>query len=418
MTTKPSLGRGNPKALGAEWVELHPFPGKVWTVAEFIASHETLLAAHEQTLVRLHVADCGQTTDFEFPLVRADHVDGGATTRSALSQPEAATSASSLCVRRSGGRSAYWPERKLKFKGCRPALDGSTYPLELLPFGATHIQRTTIPFGTLTAESVLRELLGYAFMCEQHLPIHARPVCVFEYQAAGRTLGHGLVLESRGEDRIEAHIAYPSCSVAELIAAKCAGAATAGGTPLGAELLLRDVNLWWYIEEKSRLLCTLHFHGGFRGILNSNIGNDVLLRTAEGKPELCLCDFDTFHIVTLPIIPTDHFIRAFAMHAMIEVVKGSLSIFDYLEILPESAPPTIAQQLGKVYFAKSSLWRAYARRFEQAAKALGWNPQSTRAALEIAGQTAVAADVLASCMANSHYLRSMDHDRQVYYPHN
>lgn len=408
MATKQQpLGRSNPVALGTDEVGLFPYDGVVHSPADFVAQHAGLLARHEEALLRKQVdaLACAKPPPiFSTCLARA-HAG------TAAAEPV-------LRARRSGGRSAFIPEGSRKLKGCRPVLDGATYPLEVLPFGATRITRTTIPFGTLTREAVLRELLGYAFMREHQLPVHARPVCVFEYRHAEKTPGYCLVLESRGEERIEAHIAYPTCSVAELVAAKRKGAATVGGTPLGAELLLRDVNLWWYIEAKAGLLCDLHFHGGFRGILNSNIGNDVLLRTAANKPELCLCDFDTFHVVSLPTIPTDNFLRAFALHAMIEVIKGSLSIFDCLEIPSGSAPEAIADHLGRLYFAKSSLWRAYARRFEQTAKALGWNPESTRAALAGAGRTAVAADVLASCIVNNHYLRTMDGDRQVYYPHN
>jgi hypothetical protein len=164
-----------------------------------------------------------------------------------------------ILARRSGGRSAFAPEGNVKFKGCRPVLDASTYPLEVLPRAATCIRRATIPFGTLTHEAVLRELLGYCFVREHHAPVHARPLCVYEYRHEGRALGYCLVLESRGEDRIEAHVEYPRCSVTEIVRAKRAGFPDAAGTPFGSELRLDDVNPWWYVETKSRLLCDMHF---------------------------------------------------------------------------------------------------------------------------------------------------------------
>jgi hypothetical protein len=155
-----------------------------------------------------------------------------------------------------------------------------------------------------------------------------------------------------------------------------------------------------------------------RGILNSNIGNDVLLRDGIADPQLCLCDFDSFHVVAIPQTPTDEFIRDFVLRAMIEVVKGSLSIFDYVDIPLHAEPSVVAETLGNVYFSKSSLWRAYARRFERAARLRGWDRDTVRGAVEAARRTSAAADMLASCVVNSHYLRTMSRDRQVYYPHN
>jgi hypothetical protein len=287
-----------------------------------------------------------------------------------------------------------------------------------LPPDAQAIKHTAIPFGTVTAEGVMRELLGWAFHRQHGLPVHATPVCVYEYTAAGRSVGCCLVSDTRGEDRMEAHIEYPACTVEEIIRAKQDGRGAVGGTPLGTELKLRDVNLWWYVEEKSRLLCAMHFQGGFRGILNSNIGNDVLLGDTNGGQELCLCDFDTFRVMRVPSNPDSAFLNDFVLRALIEVVKGSLSICDYLEIAEDADGDEIITALGGVYFQKSSLWRAYARRFERAAKALGWNEEAVQAAFASARRTGAIAEVLASIVINSHYLRRMSGDRKIFYPHN
>jgi hypothetical protein len=167
---------------------------------------------------------------------------------------------------------------------------------------------------------------------------------------------------------------------------------------------LRDVNLWWYVEAKSQLLCDMHFHGGFRGVLNSNIGNDVLLRRAQGSIELCLCDFDSFHLMQIPDQPDDRFLEEFALRAMIETIKGSLSICDYVEVADETPTAEIAAILGRVYFEKSSLWRAYGRRFARAARAHCWDAKRVQDALAHAQRAEATADVLASCVVNNHYL--------------
>ena len=400
-------GRNYPEELGPESVGLYPCPGRVWVAAEFAAAFGSLLEPHEAALVRRHA---GVLVDIAIP-------DGYAR---CLSRSAEFTSADvpAFVARRSGSRSAYLPELQLKFKGCRPVSGGSTYPLEVLPPGATTIQHTTIPFGTVSAEGVMRELLGWAFHREHGLPVHATPVCVYEYSSAGHSLGCCLVSETRGEDRIEAHIEYPSCMVADIIRAKENSQGAVGNSVFGSELKLRGVNLWWYVEEKSRLLCTMHFHGGFRGILNSNIGNDVLLRGANGKTELCLCDFDTFRVERVPDNPDNAFLNDYVLRATIEVVKGSLSICDYVEISSEATATEVVSALGRVYFEKSSVWRGYVRRFNQAVRSSGWDAKMVQAAFANARRTEALANVLASCVVNSHYLQRMSGDRTVFYPHN
>lgn len=400
-------GRNYPKELGPDCVGLYPCPGRVWTAAEFAAAFGSLLEPHEQALVRRHA---GVLVDIAIP-------DGYARCLS-RSVELASADVPAFVARRSGSRSAYLPELRLKFKGCRPVSGGLTYPLEVLPPGATTIQHTTIPFGTVSAEGVMRELLGWAFHREHGLPVHATPVCVYEYSSAGHSLGCCLVSETRGEDRIEAHIEYPSCTVAAIIRAKENNEDAVGNSVLGSELKLRGVNLWWYVEEKSRLLSAIHFHGGFRGILNSNVGNDVLLRGPNGRTELCLCDFDTFRVERVPDSPDSAFLTDFVLRATIEVVKGSLSICDYMEISNEATATEVVSALGRVYFEKSSIWRAYLRRFDQAVRSSGWDAKMVQAACANARQTEALANVLASCVVNSHYLQRMSGDRTVFYPHN
>ncbi len=401
------LGRGNPKQLGPQFVELFLCPGKRWLLADYVNAFGSTLEAHEEALVRKHADE----------LVRVVVPDELACCL-ARSPEVALDNTPVLIVQRSGGRSAYWPERRLKFKGCRPVLDGASYPLEVLRADARRIDHETIPFGTISPEGVMRELLGWAFCREHGLPIHARPVCIYEYFSDRRSLGCCLVTETRGEDRIEAHIEYPACTVEEIIRAKAERLTAISGTPIGAELRLRDVNLWWYVEAKSRLLCDMHFHGGFRGVLNSNIGNDVLVRNNHGGLELCLCDFDTFRVTQIPHHTDKRFLEEFTLRAVIETVKGSLSICDYVDIPNKASLHEIVKILGRVYFEKSSLWRAYAQRFTRAAKASDWKAKAVQDAFGIAFRTEAVADVLASCVVNGHYLRQMCANRVVFYPHN
>src|ERR1039457_974610 len=118
MAARHFLGRGNPKELGADSLGMYPISGRVYSVAEFVEEFIGKLASHEQVLVRRHLAELAIAVIPE-DLIRC-------LTRSG---EFASNETPILTARRSGGRSAFLPERRLKFKGCRPVLDGATYPL-------------------------------------------------------------------------------------------------------------------------------------------------------------------------------------------------------------------------------------------------------------------------------------------------
>ena len=227
-----------------------------------------------------------------------------------------------------------------------------------------------------------------------------------------------MVLETKGESRIEQFVEYPDCTIADVIAAQSAGVNIVANAPLGAELNVRSINLWWYVEEKSRFLAAMHFHGGLRGILNSNIGNDVFFRDQGGNPRFYLCDFDTFRLVRVPEKPREGFLKAFALQCIVEVIKGSFSILEYVNLPADCSSTQRAEILGSVYFPKSSLWRSYQRRFFAIARRLGWDQASVGAAFEQAKTIEPVADLLSGCVLNSHYVRRTSRDRGVYYPHN
>jgi hypothetical protein len=224
-------------------------------------------------------------------------------------------------------------------------------------------------------------------------------------------------METVGETRVEEFVEYPDMTVGELKAAAAAGPA-AGRYVVGSELRLKGLNLWWYVENKSRLLLRMHTNGGFRGILNSNIGNDVIVGTESPAPSLFLCDLDTFRTVVLPRKPDQRFLRSFMLHCLIEVVKGSISILDYRELPETLGPVERAEALARVYLERSSLWHAYRRRLASHARAEQWDYGLLEPALTRAVRTGVMAHVLGQCVLNNHYLREVERSRGVYYPHN
>ncbi len=162
----------------------------------------------------------------------------------------------------------------------------------------------------------------------------------------------------------------------------------------------------------------MHFNGGFRGILNSNIGNDVIVKNEDGELLLYLCDFDTFKIVPVPSKPENSFIEAFVLQCMVEVAKGSLSILEYIDLPEDFSHAQIADVLGKIYFNKSSLWHAYKRKFYQNAKLQGWDLNLVERAFGKMGRTEAFANILCSCVLNSRYVSKLSKTRDIFYPHN
>lgn len=402
-----SLGLGNPKPLGDPVQGFFPCPGTVVSIADFVQQHDALLSAPERSLVS------------KWRCRPAPHIPAVAGMQCLKRDPDRGGGREPvLTVQRSGGRSAYSPELGIKWKGCRPVDDGTSYPMEILPFGSTEITYTDIPFGTLTPGAVMREILGYSFFREHDLPPAAEPLCVYEYIFDKCPPGYCLVMASAREDRIEARIDYPACTMADVIAARHGGRSFAEGTPLGAELRFRGLNVWRWAERKSEILAGMHFAGGFRGVLNSNIGNDVLVMNGDDVAGFTLCDFDSFKVIDIPAHPDGAWLRSFLLWCVVEVIKGSLSILDYVDIPGGADLIAAAECLGKIYFSRSSLWKAYERRLRQEVSRRGWSQETASLALDEVKTLPAVGQALSSCILNSYYLRYMSSDRKVFYPHN
>ncbi len=402
------LGPRNPKPLEGPEIPLYECSGETFGVAEFAAAHQGLLNQLEASIVArgrdLLLDRSSVPSDLATCLTRSCDIPSS-------SKP-------TLHVSRSGARSAYWRERSLKLKGCRPTSDGATFPLEVLPFGARRITHVRVPFGVMRAEGVMREILAYCFLTQNGMPVHSTPVCVWEYRTSGRSLGYCLVLRTKGEERAEQFIDYPACSLGDIVKPLRDKARAPVHGPFGSELRLRGLNLWKYLDQKAECLARLHFAGGARGVLNSNIGNDVLVRNAVGDLDVYLCDFDTFSVMPVPAGPREPFLEAFTLRCLVEVVKGSLSILDYVDLPRDCSPADRGQYLGEVYFQRSSCWRAYKRVFDRNVSQRIWSMAAVDAAFQHARRTEAFANVLSSCVLNSHYLDTMAAQRGIFYPHN
>jgi hypothetical protein len=393
--------------LGGSDIALYECAGKTYSIAEFSEKHKHLLSKFEQALLdecRAFFAKINVPKRFNKCLTRSIEF--------------ARSKTPSFRADRSGGRSAYLAAQKLKLKGCRPVLDGTDFPIEILPFGAEKISYERIPFGTMRAESVMREILAYCFLRHNGLPVHSTPICVYEYSSNVDSCGYCLVSKTEGEVRLEEFIEYPKCTVEDVAQAQANGQQMIADCVIGSELHLRDVNIWWYVEQKSKFLIEMHFKGGFRGILNSNVGNDVIVTNEDGGLEMFLCDFDTFRLVPIPERPDMTFQKGFALQCMVEVAKGSVSILEYVDLGLDCTHLQIADELGKVYFNKSCLWRSYRRRFYQEAARRQWDINLVYEAFDEMRRAEAFANVLCGCILNSHYVSKLSKDRAVFYPHN
>jgi hypothetical protein len=106
------------------------------------------------------------------------------------------------------------------------------------------------------------------------------------------------------------------------------------------------------------------------------------------------------------------------LHCLIEVVKGSLSILDYVELPDDSEASVAGPRLADMYFARSSLWHAYERRLFRHMIARGWDQSLVQQALREATQTQAFISVVGECIPNSRHMRCELSNRGVYYPHN
>jgi len=317
-------------------------------------------------------------------------------------------------LKRSGARSAYWEDRRIKFKGCRPMVKNpATFPIEKLGFGSDVIEYDSIPFGILTKEAVLREILGFCFFKEKELEIVHKPICIYEYCKDNEQVGYCIVFETMGETRLEQFVNYPQLTLKELIEIKFQRLKTT--YLLGSELLLNGVNVKRCSEAKAKILTEMHFSGGFRGILNSNIGNDIILK--EASFEFAICDFDCFRVISIPKQPDIAFLNGFVMYCLIEVLKGSISILEFYQFNENLSLTEYNKVLFEKYTQTSSIWKAYERMFWIKAKEQGWDISLVNDAFENILKTKSFFQIQSLVIPNNKAIDDIVNLRNIYYSH-
>lgn len=307
---------------------------------------------------------------------------------------------------RGGVRSAYINGTCCKIKGCRP--EEATFPhWKVDPHFNLIIEK--IPFGVLTPRAVLAELLAFLFMKKYAIDICFTPLAIFHYLPEGKDRGYALLQESmNGVDdaRAESFIDCSSLSVHDIVRL-----VKKGRLKRGKEITLWGIDNDLYIEKKVALLLEFHYNGGFRGILNSNIGNDVI----SNNHLYTLCDFDTFILQEIPRHKHKEEIRSFIIAAFLELIKTSLPFIDYLHLHGENLPE-IHKILAEYYRTYSSLYARYVKEFMTRSTSLSWDQGWVQACIDEAFQTPIAFELLQELIPNSHTFRSYNYDF-VYVPH-
>ncbi|MEM7350200.1 MAG: hypothetical protein AAF657_05300 [Acidobacteriota bacterium] len=378
--------------LQAPELTLYSTAGRVISVRQF--ARETLghLSPEEQIILRrqLDALPGEEDLPFERPVLRTRALADGR---------------EELPARRSGARSAFVPSLGLKLKGCRP--EKAEFPEWALD-DQFELQIRKIPFGVLEAEGVAREILSYCFLKEFDLPLAQTPVAVFEYGEAGAN-GYALVSAVNSDERLESRLDCGGITVHRLL--RLSGSGDRPGL-LGREVSLHGIEQARYIDCKAKMLADLNFNGGFRGVLNSNIGNDMV----EGGDVVALCDFDDFSIRQLPQAEDTPAIRQFVIRAILELLKSSLPIVDYVD-LTDLESSEAKRTLAASYRDKSSLFQTYADLLLERSRHQGWPAGLVEQAIDEAFELDVAFEILQELIPNSVTLSEFTLE-SCYVPHN
>ena len=389
---------------GKQTMHLVQTKGHVLSPAEFVARHDILLSDGEGEFLHRSAAFLNQPSCapkvLDAPWVAAAEQRAG---RDPV-----------IVARKSGARSAIWEEASVQFKGCCPADGSLDFPSESLPFGASAITYTRIPFGVMTADAVMRELLGYCFCRHHAIPCATAPMCVYAYPSALTGEQYCLVLRVTKGIRAESFLQLRGIPVSSLTGPS----PETEGCLVGSEVTLAGLNSRWYSEQKARWLASMHFCGGFRGLLNNNIGNDVIEIGRDGKTRFLFCDFDTFRLIDISAVPSRQFLDAFAMQCLVEVVKGSLPILQFIAAPTGSPEREVAVRIAAVYRRKSSLWNAYCEKAHPRAHELGWDWRALETGFDRAFESSAFVDASCSVLLTEHALKRYRRtDRWDYVPH-
>jgi|GEM_PF-3169665 len=362
--------------------------GNSYSAKEFIEKYKNLLSEKEQMIVDYSKDFINDTKIFPIPIANVSE-------KSELIIAEKKPN----FLKKVGSRSAYLKSKKLKFKGCRPVGDDLYFPHEKLDFGDTKMVTTKIPFGVLTVENVMREILAFCFFKKYKLNFLHEPIEVFEYKKGKKIIGYCLLTKSESEERLESQENFLGLTVKDLIILSRIEKEEKIDIFSNVKSFQKISNEW-YAENKGQLLADMNFNGGFRGVLNSNLGNDI-----EYKGGFYICDFDTFVVIEIPQKANYQFIKNFVLWCIIEIIKSSPFVFDYVN-LGNIGKKESAKILWDIYTDKSMLWKKYFKKFLEYSRKNGWKEKDVMKAIDETIETEVFYEMILDNVLNSQVIKN------------
>ena len=388
--------------IGEKNVKMYECAGKVHSIYSFVENNFKVLNKRELSIIEKQREN--------LKLISVPFLFNKCLTRS----PDLSINQEYIFMKRNGARSAYDEQEKIKYKGCRPEIHNNrTFPVEHIDYHKKTIKYEELPFGILSKEGVLREILAFCFSLSYHIPVSHEPVCIYEYYNEGNSIGFCILLKSlAGEKRIEQFIEYPDLTLKQLIEIKNQNLKI--NFLIGSELRIFGINVNYYSQMKAELLIKLHFNGGFRGILNSNIGNDII----DDNNNLFICDYDTLNVIEFPVQIDQSFLNDFVLSCFIEVFKSSISILDFI-VFKENVPLKEKNTLlFEKYKEKSTLWKYYWKIFMQMTNQMKWDNELIMIAVENSLKTEAFLKIISLVLPNNSEINNVVQNRIVYYSHN
>lgn len=379
-------------------INIYPSNGRVYSISDFVNLHIEKVSFYEKNILK----ESKHLTNTFPPLFKMPFSLAKFLRRDKLKP---------LQCKRSGARSAFLIKEGFKLKGCNPKIN-VFFPVVKYKFGSNKAIIGKINFGVLSSENVLREILAYCFFKLNDINISHKPICVFEYLHKGKSLGFCLVTKNETDNRTEGLMEYNNLSIKDLIRIKYFEKRF-NLQVLSGEIKFKGINGAWYAKQKANLLLNVNFNGGFRGILNSNLGNDIL-----HKKKLFICDFDTFTVINIPHKPDFNFIKSFCSWCFVEMLKAAIPVWDYIDLTKKSKKEA-TKLLQESLNTNSLFLKHYKEGFIYKTMKLGWDIKKVNKAIEEVSKTNIYYELLSELVINSKTLiESYEPKLGIYALHN
>lgn len=340
-----------PNEIPGTYVRLNHVEGRTWPITQFAIDHLFLLLPHERLLVKKWLSGLGEID--RLPKCLRDPL-----------AVDKAERKSGIQAKMCGRRSVYLPSECVQLKGCISRPIKNPFPASSLNLQMGKLIKKGVPYGALGAEQVMREILAWCFQKNYCIEIGVKPIAIYEYQN-GLSKGSRfcLLLEIVSDTRIEALWDYAYPTLSKVVAAYLVERTKFFGSILHGEVGLLEPYPTDYVRMKRNLSLKFNQNMGFRGVLNSNNGNELLWHDSKGW-HLAFCDFDSFRVFyeAEPHL-SDERINDFTTLCCAEFLAGNPLINTFLLVEEQVSRKEAKCIFDGIYSDQSHTWNAYKRSF-------------------------------------------------------